>query len=154
MNKHIRFFVCDQWTAEHPNRKLAELMTSYRHVWISITEPGDPTAKLFSMHPNCRDVLRLSFHDVNKKYDDHARPILPMTRKQARQVVAFMEKHKDLVDYCFVHCYAGVSRSVSVARALREIYGRPTIIFNWMAYYLVKDEWANNVGNKCSQEED
>jgi len=73
-------------------------------------------------------TLRLNFHDIDEPFicvehpDPAAGPYHGMSMDQAKEVVAFAEKHKD-ASLIIVHCAAGVSRSGAVGSFLAEYYG-------------------------------
>jgi len=73
-------------------------------------------------------TLRLDFHDIDEPFIcvEHPDPAQGsyhgMSMDQAKEVVAFAEKHKD-ASLVIVHCAAGVSRSGAVGSFLAEYYG-------------------------------
>ncbi|MEX3984035.1 hypothetical protein AB4Y45_34160 [Paraburkholderia sp. EG287A] len=75
-------------------------------VCISITNPRQPEADL---EPGWSDVLRLGFHDTDRKGGGFT----PMSLDHAREVLQFARTHRDVP--MTVHCWAGSSRSVGVA---------------------------------------
>lgn len=104
-------------------------------VCISIRSPEGSKSDL---SPGFEAVLRLQFDDVNQTYRrrferlEEPLPLVPIQPTQALQIVSFYRKHRDC-GVLVVHCEAGVSRSVGVARALFEL--------------------ENGVGSEDSQEE-
>lgn len=115
-------------------------------VCISITtRPGRAVLNVspVPLHPNFVDVLRLQFDDtaVSHLGDDQARSI---TRHQARDVAAFVAKHKDKKKLV-IHCFAGMSRSRSMAAAIAEVLDIPFrfTVLNPHVYRAVKDAFES-----------
>lgn len=74
--------------------------------------------------PDGPDVLNLRFDDT-EEYEEHTwggklYKIYPMSLEQAREIVDFVEGHKD--HNLLIHCYAGKSRSVGVAQGIIDLY--------------------------------
>lgn len=89
----------------------------------SIATPGRSAADL---QEGWRGVLRLWFKDVESGFNpempifqnkDHA-----FTDAQAAAIWAFMDEQAPHVEGLLVHCYAGVSRSAAVAKAVAARY--------------------------------
>lgn len=118
------------------------------YIAISITSPNSEPVK--ENRTNLLDILRLSFHDVNKRLEkredckicngtgyiqafknidnghcyactDRINIIL-FDENRAEQILQFVNKYKNEVDLIVVHCEAGISRSAGVASALSLIY--------------------------------
>ena len=70
------------------------------------------------LHPQFVDVLRLRFDDtaVSHRGDEAAQSITP---EQSQQVAEFTRKHTDK-NKLVIHCFAGMSRSRSMAAAIAE----------------------------------
>lgn len=106
------------------SRREAERYTpeNGREVCVSIVSPG---SRVPHLSPRFRDLLRLEFDDVDRFYLQRLRqldgppPVVPLQPEQAREIAAFYRTHRER-DAIVVHCEAGVSRSVGVARALHE----------------------------------
>jgi predicted protein tyrosine phosphatase len=112
-------------------------------VCISITDPGQPAAKL---SPDFRDVLRISFHDVCEKLPagtlcDDSCPIVYAGPESAGAIVRFAAKHFQ-ADAVVVHCEAGVSRSWSVAEALYDLFAHRAP--NRLVYAAMTDAYHDN----------
>lgn len=87
-------------------RLMAEASTPERGaVCISITNPSQSPARLGS---GWHDVLRLGFHDTDRKGGGFT----AMSATHARQVLEFASRHRGAP--LTVHCEAGASRSVGV----------------------------------------
>jgi len=98
---------------------------SGREVCISITARNDPSfgvgrAKLSGMF---LDVLHLQFDDVAVGSADHERAT-SITPDEARKVVEFVNKHRD-ASRLVIHCFAGMSRSRSMASAIADYLNLP-----------------------------
>jgi len=70
----------------------------------------------FNPNKNIVGILRLTFDDT-----DVASPY-SITKRDAVNIIEFVEKYKDITDNFIVHCEAGISRSAGVAAALSKIY--------------------------------
>ena len=71
---------------------------------------------------NVKDVLFLSFDDIDQ-YDAKLSTSKGLiTHKQAKQIVDFCEKWYKDVDRIIVHCDGGVSRSVGIVGAISRWY--------------------------------
>ena len=68
-----------------------------------------------------KGILSLGFHDV----DAHSEGVEIFNCSMARKILDFVEQHQD--SEWHVHCDAGMSRSVGVAVALSEIYGKQVV---------------------------
>jgi predicted protein tyrosine phosphatase len=108
----MEFKVFSQKMAEDPIF-LAENGVTIPHIWISITSPDDPKAKLPD-DPNRLDALYLEFFDVEFNRPNYP----PMSEQQASEVVKFVQKYLGKVELICVNCQAGVSRSAGCAAGL------------------------------------
>lgn len=93
------------------------------YIVISIHDPDRRKAKV-KRQSGLRGVLHLAFHDA----EPTSSPALDaqvtlMTPDHARQIWAFVEKHRNEVGAVLVHCEAGMSRSPAVAAALCKVMG-------------------------------
>ena len=59
--------------------------------------------------------------------------IVLMSRQQAEEIHAFIEKHRAEVETVVLHCEAGMSRSPAVAAALCRALGRDDTLY-WQEY--------------------
>jgi predicted protein tyrosine phosphatase len=90
------------------------------HIFISITTPDAPDARLADS-ANRMEVLRLQFHDVDRAPEP---PVLSMDEvtlfsdEHAREIVHFVQTHREAVRLIVCQCDAGMSRSAGVAAAL------------------------------------
>lgn len=126
------------------SREDAEAYEPYQpyEVCISILSPEDPVYEVEAapgaeLSDRFFDVLRLRFHDVDENIvdadhlDEDSRERLAdrlMTEEQALEAAQFVGLHVFDVespdaDAVIVHCEAGVSRSVGMARAISEWMG-------------------------------
>jgi predicted protein tyrosine phosphatase len=90
---------------------------------ISITQFGDEPAKLKN---GWHSILRMEFDDVDPNKRNHNMPhdhedLLDIDRAQA--IVHFVDGVASQTDGIIVHCKAGISRSVAVAKWISEAYG-------------------------------
>lgn len=103
---------------------------------ISITSPGKPLAAL---SPGWAALLRTAFFDIGPE----ALGQNPFTRKQALQVLHFLDVLPDSVTHLVVHCHAGISRSPAIARYVAQRYGlafpKNHTTFNRWVYQLLLD---------------
>lgn len=121
------------------SRDQAEAYTPWsgREVCISITDPVDPRYGVSEKRPadlsvGFEGILRLQFHDIddtlfNPDLSEEAERELRdlfMDEDEALQIAEFVRKARTLgIDTIIIHCEAGVSRSVGVARAISEWMG-------------------------------
>ena len=77
------------------------------------------------------DLLQLSFKDYEMEVDN------TFTSEQAKLILNFADKHWANIDLLMIHCYAGLSRSPGVAKALSEIY-QPEFFPHYDHLYLPK----------------
>lgn len=122
------------------------LALSQREAEAFVPEAGDVCISIRShraecptLHPQWRDVLYLRFNDV--QCECHASP-LGLSRPAARSLVEFVLRHHQSATRIVVHCFVGVSRSVSVAAAIRAALGLPgtrDMILNPLAYNRVME---------------
>jgi len=93
-------------------------------VVVSITSPDSRPARLAEGY---RDVLRMAFWDLAAPCQWGGETLLPISRRQAEAIVAFLERwhaHPESLTL-LVHCEAGISRSAAVARYASERYRVP-----------------------------
>lgn len=81
---------------------------------ISISCPDEPA----NLKYGWSEVLRLEFHDISMSWEWEQDRLVPMSHEQAQKVVDFAIRHAHR--NLFVHCDAGVSRSVAVGLFLSE----------------------------------
>lgn len=94
-------------------------------IWSASEEKednGPPTLK-----EGWAEVLRLPFddHEPERKVPDTS-GLQAFTMDQAREVLAFAEKHEDKT--IFVHCRAGVSRSVAIGDFISQQFSRRLVL--------------------------
>ena len=85
-------------------------------ICISISgTPGDRAA----LSAGFRDVLRLTFGDVDPREAGATTEKTPFAGEHARRILDFLARHPD-AQRLVVHCFAGESRSPAVALALHD----------------------------------
>lgn len=88
---------------------------------ISIVSPNQQWPVFAS-----KDVLRIQFHDVDKRLQSGKNIYEPMHRDQAKGIAMFFLAHKHQATRWIACCEAGISRSPAVAIALTEfVRGEP-----------------------------
>jgi predicted protein tyrosine phosphatase len=100
------------------SRKAIELAPPHEvpHVIISITSTREDVAVLRT-DDQCIGILRLTFLDAEESSEPMVGAEL-FSLDQARQIWAFVERHRGDVQRILVHCDMGISRSPAVAAAL------------------------------------
>lgn len=68
--------------------------------------------------------LFIVFGDIDKEYPEYPN-IKLFDKKQACEIIRFIEKVYDNSEFLIVHCDAGVSRSAAVAKFIAELYNLP-----------------------------
>ena len=102
--------------AFYPRAVAHRLVPEDQGVIISIHDAGQLPADL---HPDWKDVLRLSFHDIDVAEDGFEL----FDASMAQEVMDFATRHADKP--CItVHCNMGVSRSAAIALFLSEWQNR------------------------------
>jgi len=111
------------------------------YVLISITDKESD--KISHDFPNCKDILRLYFYDLEETIEGYDYNVF--TKEIAALVREFIEKYKQL-KFIFVQCHAGISRSAGIAAALNKFYnGKDKFYFdkylpNKLCYRLMLEE--------------
>jgi predicted protein tyrosine phosphatase len=107
---------------------------------VSVTEPGFGQAPL---QAGWRDVLRLSFHDIDIAVVGY----LLFAEEQADAVIDWLTGVEDRVDGIVVHCVAGISRSAAVAKFVADRYAiegfdHSYLRYNRHVYRVLTHRWA------------
>lgn len=132
------------------------------HVIVSINWPPRPNpidpdeneiAKPVT-NEHTKEILFLYFSDVGRlsnPYDEGARQCshcIPFNSEMASQVLDLLERNE--VGHVVIHCYAGISRSASMAHALAAYYDleRPVkwIVINKLVYMVMLEELIKRYG--------
>ena len=94
----------------------------------------------------CIDLLQLVFEDLEYRRDT----VDTFTPDHAKQICNFVDKVWDNIDLLMIHCYAGISRSPAVGKAISEVYqpeyaSKFDDIFtpNQLVYETLKYQFAN-----------
>ena len=98
------------------------------HVIISITEPNVDNEVRFKDNPNRKDILRLSFMDIDctrhKNLSDSMKndgiEVVLYDKQMAIVVKEFLETYKNSGLTFVIHCGAGVSRSAAIGAAISK----------------------------------
>ena len=100
-----------------------------RYIIISIKEAPyeDYGISFTTQGGNCLGVLEMHFSDIDlswdySKYIERGELVL-YSEEMAKEIVDFINEHIEKVDEILIHCHAGASRSVAVARAIEDYYG-------------------------------
>lgn len=89
----------------------------HNEVVISIRCFGDDIARL---NPDFKDYLYLEFDDCKTSRDG-----VEINDVQVYKTVEFVRKHIDVADRIVIHCFAGISRSRSIAAAIADGFNLP-----------------------------
>lgn len=89
------------------------------HVVISITTTADDQARI-PQGPMCREILRLSFPDVDSVIEGYSESDL-FAADDAARVWALVLGLGDEITRVVLHCDAGMSRSPGMAAALSKV---------------------------------
>ena len=124
----------------------AEFPENYRHYAVISVQDSPPKQYGFQFTESryCHGVLTLTFDDIAAPHDG----LQLMTAEQARQIIAFLDAHRD-VDELLIHCRAGISRSAAVGAFARMYYRQPPLpehspyLPNAYVYDLLCKEWRN-----------
>lgn len=110
------------------NRKIIErgLMVRAPYILISIHDPGNSPVRLQRSDLR-RGVLRLAFDDAEQHTEDGSSR--PMSRRRARRLWAFVQRHLREVQAVVVQCEQGRRRSPAVAAALCHALGGDALRF-------------------------
>lgn len=94
--------------------------------------------------PDIVDVLEISVYDLDEPLENYNEIF---ENKHAKQVVDFVNKNKDKMDYLLVHCTAGISRSMGCAAAISKyLYDTDEVFFkkgrpNMRIYRMILEEF-------------
>ena len=129
-------------------------LLNQKHIVISMCEPDmNLDFPRLPGNSNRRGVLRLSFADLDNIND--AKQIgqahYLMTKEQAEEVIAFVNKHVNSIETIICQCDGGVSRSSGMAAALSKIFnGDDSWVFNsreyvpnMFVYRMIMNTWYN-----------
>jgi len=104
------------------------------YVVISICEP-DQELPNFVEDLNRSDVFKLEIHDVDDVFYAEKFGYTILSEEDAINILNFMERVKNQVEFIVIHCFAGKSRSSGLAAALYKIYeGDDSIIMENQKY--------------------
>ncbi len=103
--------------------KAAALDLPHAYAVVSINDFGDPCP--VKRRWGLQDVLSLEFMDVGEGQ-------MAMTPEQAREVWTFVRGLPSEVETLVIHCFAGVSRSISTAFAIADVLGMGRTCIRWV----------------------
>ena len=125
-------------------------------IFISIASPEAPDYEVCES-PFNRETLYLRFHDVNTDgsvnsiFEVDTDNLVPFNASMAIEILDFVAKHDEEIDYVLINCEAGISRSAGVAMGLSEIYNGKqsaelflTTLYDWKLYNLSIKEMVVN----------
>lgn len=104
-------------------REIADLKDLPKNwVCVSISEEHGGYYPI-GFDPEFKDerVLRVRFTDITAPVEKFNKKFGPISENTAKEIINFVEKHKDL--NFIVHCHASISRSSAVCLFLNTIYG-------------------------------
>ena len=103
-----------------PRSGASELDLDERYAVVSINDPGDPCP--VKTRWGLLDCLTLHFHDFDTAQveQDEWSARNAMQPEHAMQIWEFVRRYAGGCPILVVHCFAGVSRSISVAMALAD----------------------------------
>jgi predicted protein tyrosine phosphatase len=87
---------------------------------ISIRDPFNEQAQFNEGNSSIKEILYLSFYDISSETKDIFDGYTSMSPDDALKISKFIKKWKDKVDYIWVQCEAGVSRSAGIAMAIMK----------------------------------
>lgn len=92
--------------------------------WIAIQISSNEKEGLYmskGFYKQFEDHLRLFFADVKHEFEEEGEIYKPFSDAQYREVIEFVEKHKD-ADKLFVQCHMGIQRSAGIVEGLSIKY--------------------------------
>ena len=127
----------------------------YEKPWACISIATDPSELAKINQVQRVELLQLTFEDLEgcpagfaEKFPEKAKNMF--TEAHAQQILEFSKKWWNKIDLLMIHCYAGVSRSPAVGKALSDIYQSGfsdyfDMMFspNKMVYSTIKKVYAN-----------
>lgn len=96
-------------------------------------------------------VCRLEIDDIDPVlFPSHQEAVnegymFPMTKEEAGAVKAFTEEHFHTATKLIVHCYMGISRSRSMAEAIRKrffVHQEPFVVRNQFVYDMMMEAYT------------
>ena len=94
------------------------------HVIISIRNPESPVPRVVQTKKT-KGVLYMQFDDLHSPKLATIRAmgyVVLFNEEMADQIIDFVKKHEQEIEYIVCHCEMGVSRSAAVAAALAQFY--------------------------------
>lgn len=126
----MQIFVTSRQGIQHITRAFAKENRPEKMAIISITDPDSKPANI-TRSPGFSGIIRMKFDDIEQDDFWHGKFLNAMKPWQAKEIVDFVNKVEDKIDFLFVHCEAGVSRSAGVAAAISLVkFGTDKEFFN------------------------
>ncbi|MHA2013337.1 MAG: hypothetical protein ACTSWG_13285 [Candidatus Helarchaeota archaeon] len=109
---------------------IQKAITTEKHILISVQDPECDFVKLPKLKSRLAwlglkffdmdiDRLKQKIKDVNNFCAKEK--LIPFTHHHAKSILSFVNEWKDKVDYIYVNCVTGISRSAGIAGALNKI---------------------------------
>ena len=105
---------------------IQKAITTEKHIVVSVQDPECDFIKLPNLKSRIgwlglkfHDVDEISFKDLNNACKEMK--LIPFTPYHAKSILNFVTEWKDKVDYIYINCVAGISRSAGIAGALSKI---------------------------------
>lgn len=126
----MQIFVTSRQGIQHITRAFAKENRPEKMAIISITDPDSKPANI-TRSPGFSGIIRMRFDDIEQDDFWHGKFLNAMRPWQAKEIADFVNKVEDKIDFLFVHCEAGVSRSAGVAAAISLVkFGTDKEFFN------------------------
>lgn len=126
----MQIFVTSRQGIQHITKAFAKENRPEKMAIISITDPDSKPANI-TRSPGFSGIIRMRFYDIEQDDFWHGKFLNAMRPWQAKEIADFVNKVEDKIDFLFVHCEAGVSRSAGVAAAISLVkFGTDKEFFN------------------------
>lgn len=128
-------------------KQFEEFIPCGNTIAISITDPNSEPVEYVGDY---KAILHLEFYDLDKDTGQFPYSRFVFTKRNAEQILDFVDSFKDSIDSIAIHCEAGVSRSAGVAGALANILNGDdrfyflSYIPNMRVYSTILDTYYND----------
>ena len=113
----MQIFVTSRQGIQHITKAFAKENRPEKIAIISITDPDSKPANI-TRSPGFSGIIRMRFDDIEQDDFWHGKFLNAMRSWQAKEIAKFVNEVEDKIDFLFVHCEAGISRSAGVATAI------------------------------------